>query len=82
MWISKLSASADFLEHVWDAILSRDGQRIVKTFLSLDEQSRKTVLEHLQRMTCESGWHPEQVRSAQTAIEAIKEGQHGPQTIN
>jgi hypothetical protein len=77
-----LTASADFLEYVWDGILSRDSQRIVNTFLSLDEQSRKTVLEHLQRMACESGWHPEQVRSAQSAIDAIKEGQHGSETIN
>lgn len=77
-----MTASADFLEHVWDAILSRDSQRIVNTFLSLDEQSRETVLEHLQRMTRESGWHPEQARSAQTAIDSIKEGLDGLETIN
>jgi hypothetical protein len=66
-----LNDSSAFHEYVWDGILSRDSRRIVQTFLSLDEQSKETVLAHLKRMTSESGWHPEQVKSAQTALDAI-----------
>lgn len=66
-----MNDSSAFQEFVWDGILSRDSRRIVQTFLSLDEQSKETVIAHLKRMVSESGWHPEQIKSAQAALDAI-----------
>jgi len=60
-----------FLEKVWDDLLSRETDRIITRFLSLDPGSQKTVLEHLQKMVSETDWHPEQVTSAKTALQAI-----------
>jgi hypothetical protein len=60
-----------FLEKAWDDLLSRDTNRILTRFASLDAGSQKTVLEHLNRMAVESGWHPEQVLSAKTALLAL-----------
>ena len=62
-----------FLEKAWDDLLSRDPDRIVNRYDSLDTESRKTVLAHLQKMVSEDGWHPEQVASAQSALVAITE---------
>lgn len=68
-----MTASSIFLEQAWDGILSRDRERIIKTYLSLDPESQKTVLSHLERMASEEGWHPEQVQSAQVALSVIIE---------
>jgi len=62
-----------FLEQAWDDLLSRDNRRICKRFASLDPESQKTVLEHLNKMASEDGWHPEQALSAQAALQALKE---------
>jgi hypothetical protein len=62
----------DPLEILWDGLLSRDAIRIRTTFTSLDETSKDVVLEHLERMTREAGWHEEQVKSAQIALDAIR----------
>jgi hypothetical protein len=61
-----------FLEKTWDALLSRDAQRITKTFASLDQESQHIVLEHLKKMVSEDGWHPDQVLSAKAALQAIQ----------
>jgi len=60
-----------FLEKVWGDLLSRDAQKIANSFASLDSESQKTVLDHLQRMLSEDGWHPEQVKSAQVAMDVL-----------
>lgn len=61
----------DPLEIIWDGLLSRDARRIRATFVALDAASKEVVLEHLERMTSEPGWHAEQVLSAQEALKAI-----------
>ncbi|MBP9040313.1 MAG: hypothetical protein KBF64_00920 [Anaerolineaceae bacterium] len=67
-----MAASSSFLEQAWDGILSRDRERILNTFHSLDAESQKTVFNHLNRMASEEGWHPEQVKSAQCALKVIE----------
>jgi hypothetical protein len=60
-----------FLEQTWDGILSRDPQRITQVFNGLSSKDQQVVLHHLRKMTSESGWHPEQVISAQTALDVL-----------
>jgi hypothetical protein len=64
---------AQFLEDTWDKLLSRDPSIIRLTFTSLDKSSQIIVLEHLQKMSSEPGWHREQVLSAVAALHAINE---------
>lgn len=59
------------LEGIWDSLLSRESERILKTFLSLDEKSQAEVKDHLEKMIKEPGWHPEQVLSAKAALMAL-----------
>jgi hypothetical protein len=61
-----------FLEKTWDALLSREPQRVRQTYASLDPDSQHVVLEHLKKMVSESGWQPEQIISARTALDAIQ----------
>lgn len=63
--------SQDPLEILWDGLLSRDAGRIQSAFKLLDTQSQREVVIHLKRMVTEEGWHPEQVLSAQAALNAI-----------
>ncbi len=60
-----------FLEQAWDDLLSREPDKISRRFASLDQDSRLTVRQHLQKMVSEEGWHPEQVLSAKSAIRVI-----------
>ena len=62
-----------YLEKAWDDLLSRDKDRVIKRFSSLDESSQKNVLEHLQRMATEPGWHSEQSKSAQSALQILSD---------
>jgi len=62
-----------FLEDTWDKLLSRDASVIRLTFASLDKASQTEVYEHLQKMSAEPGWHPEQVKSALAALRALEE---------
>lgn len=64
---------ASFLEQAWDDLLSRDAKRVIDRFLLLDIESQKTVLDHLNKMASEEGWHPEQVISANAALKALNE---------
>lgn len=66
-----MTTSSIFLEQVWDGILSRDQERIIHAYASLDTKSQETVICHLKHMVSEEGWHPEQVKSAQVALQAI-----------
>lgn len=66
-----MNAIEVFLEKTWDGILSCETEKIQQTFSSLDEQNQLVVLEHLRKMTGESGWQPEQVKSASAALQAI-----------
>ena len=62
----------DPLELFWNEILSRHPEKVRAAFIGLDTETKQAVLVHLERMTSESGWHPEQVRSAQVALTALK----------
>ena len=66
-----MTLQESFLEKSWDDLLSRNKDRIIARYGSLDAGSQKTVLNHLHRMTTESGWHPEQVKSAHSALQAL-----------
>lgn len=59
-------------EVIWDAVLSRESTRILSTWHKLNQEEQNTLLAHLERMVNEEGWHPEQVISAQCALDAIK----------
>ena len=62
-----------FLEKLWDALLSREPETIRKAFANLDGQNQKVVLAHLQKMTSEPGWHHEQIASARAALKALSQ---------
>jgi hypothetical protein len=59
-------------EKLWGKILSRDFSQIQSVYKSLDKNDQKAILKHLLKMVTESGWHPEQKKSAQKALEVIK----------
>ena len=59
------------IEHLWDSLLSREPEKIKSTFHHLNQSERNTVIEHLNRMTTEDGWHPEQNISASIALQII-----------
>ena len=63
--------SSDPLEILWDNLLSRQPERIRAAFTTLTGAEQQTVLDHLKRMSQEAGWHPEQRRSAQAALDAL-----------
>jgi hypothetical protein len=58
---------------IWTEILSRQPDRIRAAFQDLNTHEKITVRSHLVRMTSETGWHPEQIKSASIAIEALKD---------
>lgn len=58
---------------IWIELLSRDEHRIRKAFSQLNQAERISARAHLIKMTTEDGWHLEQVRSAQAALDAIKD---------
>ncbi|PKN93443.1 MAG: hypothetical protein CVU42_09375 [Chloroflexi bacterium HGW-Chloroflexi-4] len=60
-----------FLEKAWDDLLSRDPKLIEARYKSLDPKSQKVVIEHLQNMVTDTGWHPVQVISAQNALDTL-----------
>jgi hypothetical protein len=62
-----------YLEKFWGNILSRDPQKILESFKPLNKHDRQVVLDHLNRMLSEVGWHSEQRDSAQAALNALEE---------
>lgn len=62
---------SDPIENLWAEILSRQADRVQSAFATLSAEEKEAVLNHLKRMTCESGWHPEQVDSATKALQAL-----------
>jgi hypothetical protein len=60
------------LESFWDSMLSRDPQRIRNVYFSLSPEGKISVIAHLNRMSSEIGWQPEQRVSAQSALDAIQ----------
>jgi hypothetical protein len=62
---------SDSVESFWAEILSRQSDRVRSAFATLSGEEKEAVLNHLERMTRESGWHPEQVDSAAKALQAL-----------
>ena len=62
----------DPLEIFWDNMLSRVPDRVRAAFAMLQVEERQAVLEHLRTMASEPGWHPEQRRSAEAALEVLE----------
>ena len=63
---------SDQLQGLWDSILSEDPQRILTTYNTLEPNEQQYLLVHLYKMINEPGWHPNQVQTAQKAIEVIE----------
>jgi hypothetical protein len=61
----------DSLESLWEYLLSRQADQIRLAFQSLSPAERQTVLDHLEKMRSDPGWHPEQRLSAETAINIL-----------
>jgi len=61
------------IDEFWEQVLSRDNESIRKAFDALDRNDRRNLTVHLQKMATETGWQPEQRKSAQLALDAIKE---------
>jgi len=59
------------LERLWNDLLSREARIILQAFTMLDKESQQAVLRHLNRMSEEPGWHPEQRISAKAALRAL-----------
>ncbi|MCH7662335.1 MAG: hypothetical protein IH859_00505 [Chloroflexi bacterium] len=63
---------ADLIEILWDDLFSRESSRIQQAFDTLNAEERTAILAHLKRMSSEPDWHPEQVRSAKAALQALE----------
>jgi hypothetical protein len=63
--------SSEPLAIFWDAILSRESKRILAAAQPLDVATRNALIAHLTRMATEPDWHPEQVKSARTALAVL-----------
>jgi hypothetical protein len=66
-----MSADKNRFDNIWELLLSRDPVRILKTYDSLPPDQKRAVLEHLEKMTSEPGWQPEQRLSARAALDVI-----------
>jgi hypothetical protein len=60
------------IENLWERLLSRQPELIRAAFQSLRPEEQQDVQAHLLRMVSETGWHPEQVASAQAALDSIR----------
>ena len=68
-------AMDDYLERIWDGILSEDENKILDTFQELSKADKDTVIKHLKKMTTEEGWLPVQIKSASKALDVLKQNQ-------
>ena len=59
------------LDKIWGNLLSRDPILICKTFAQISKTDQGNVYRHLEKMASEKGWHPEQKKSAQVALDVI-----------
>jgi len=58
-------------ELLWDDLLSQEQNRIQAAFSTLNPEEKKSVLDHLLRMSSEPGWHPAQSESARAALVSL-----------
>lgn len=66
---------SNLFDTFWGEILSREPSRIKSAFNHLEPEEQRKVVLHLEKMVSEDDWHPEQVTSAQAALEAISNEQ-------
>lgn len=66
-----MDTGQDSLETLWDGILSREPEQVQAAFSTLSDEEKQAVLAHLNRMSTEEGWHPEQRLSALLALQAL-----------
>jgi hypothetical protein len=64
-------------DELWDAILSRESDRVLIAWQQLNGGEQVSLLAHLERMITEDGWHPEQITSAQIALDVIRKATNG-----
>ena len=58
-------------ELFWENLLSRDPEKVKSAWLMLPVEYQKDVRGHLVSMVTELDWHPEQVKSAEAALDVI-----------
>ncbi len=68
------------LDKIWGDLLSRDPGLIHRIYDSISKTEQATVFRHLEKMVREEGWHPEQQKSAQVALDVIKTADHENKT--
>ena len=61
----------DGLEDFWTKLFSREKEQIEAAWGMLDDLQRKDIRDHLCAMVTELDWHPEQVKSAEAALDVI-----------
>lgn len=66
-----MDSTSDYLETLWDNLLSRDPERVRAAFKALTRGEKRSVRAHLKRMSSESDWHIEQRESARAALRAL-----------
>ncbi len=66
------------LEKFWDQILSRDPERIREAYQNLTGKEQQALIQHLNRMSTENDWHPEQKKSALAALQVLKSSDTNP----
>jgi hypothetical protein len=66
-----MNAEQSGFGYLWETLISREHDRILRAYESLQPDQKIAILEHLQKMVSESGWQPEQRNSAQAALDAI-----------
>jgi hypothetical protein len=64
---------ADLLVNYWEAILSRQTERIQTVYRALSPEEQQTVRQHLRRMASEPDWHPAQRVSAEKALRVLED---------
>ena len=64
------------VEQIWDNLLSREPGSVRAAYSTLDKEEQAAVLSHLRKMASEPGWHPEQKKSADIALEELGEPNH------
>jgi len=60
------------LDTLWDKLLSRRPDIVRAAFFKLNRGEQEAILAHLQLMSTEPDWHPEQRLSAEAALSALK----------
>ena len=65
-----------YVEQIWDNLLSREPGSVRDAYSTLDKEEQAAVLAHLRKMASEPGWHPEQKKSADIALEELGETNH------